>query len=109
MRVAKVPVDMSSEQKEIMGVISKRQLIYLVVGAILLYTYVPFVYMLFANLSWFVGAVAALISAVPTVFIIVFLGFIKAGKYDMNRDYYYWILFQKKTQYGNWRKGRADQ
>lgn len=108
MRVAKVPVDMSSEQKEIMGVISKRQLIYLIVGGILLYTYVPFVYTIFANISWFVGAVAAVISAIPTAFIIVLLGFIKAGKYNMNRDYYYWIQFQKKTQYGNWRKGRAE-
>lgn len=107
-RVSKVPVDMSSEQKEIMGVISKRQLIYLVVGGILLYSYVPLVYVLFANLSWFIGAVAAIVSALPVLFIVIFLGFIKAGKYDMNRDFYYMILLQRKTQYGNWRKGRKE-
>lgn len=109
MRVAKVPVDMSSEQKEIMGVISKRQLIYMVVGGILLYTYVPFVYLLFAKISWFVGAAAAIISATPVVFIIIFLGFVKVGKHNMNRDTYYWIVLQRKTQYGSWRKGRLEE
>lgn len=109
MRTVKVPIDMSSEQKEIMGVISKRQLIYIAVGAILLYSYVPSVYSLFANIDWLVGAAFALASSIPVIFAVIFLGFIKVGKMNMNRDFYYWIVLQKKTQYGSWRKGRKDE
>lgn len=109
MRVAKVPVDMSSEQKEIMGVLSKRQLIYLVVGGLLIYSYVPIVYTVFANLSWILGAAAAITSAIPVLAVVLMLGFLRVGKHNINRDYYYWILWQRKTQYGIWRKGRAEQ
>lgn len=109
LRTVKVPIDMSSEQKEIMGVVSKRQLIYVIVGGVLLYTYVPPIYKLFDIFGWLVGAMFALASAIPVVFVVVFLGFIKVGKHNMNRDYYYWIMLQRKTQYGSWRKGRKEE
>lgn len=109
MRTVKVPIDMSSEQKEIMGVVSKRQMIYIAIGGVLLYTYVPVVYQIFDFFSWIVGAMFALASAVPVIFIVVFMGFIKVGKHNMNRDFYYWIVLQRKSQYGSWRKGRREE
>ncbi|MFP7442614.1 MULTISPECIES: PrgI family mobile element protein [Bacillus] len=105
MRIAKVPIDMSSEQKEILGIVSKRQLAYIVVGVILLYSYVPIVYKFFSILGWLTGAIFGLVSAAPTVALVIFLGFTKVEKYNMNRDYYFYIRLQRKTQYGSWRKG----
>lgn len=105
MQITKVPIDMSSEQKEILGLLSKRQLVYLSVGGLIIYSYVPFVYQLFSGLSWIVAALFAIFSAAPTVGLILFLAFAKVQKYNMNRDYYYYIRFQRRTQYGSWRKG----
>ncbi len=48
MRKVTVPVDMTSEQKTLLGVLSKRQLIYLLGGGASLYLYVPFLWRLFA-------------------------------------------------------------
>jgi len=105
MRIEKVPIDMSSEQKEILGILSKRQLTYLAVGGLILYSYVPVVFRLFSGVGWIIGALMALFAAAPTIAIVLFLGFTKVQKYNMNRDYYYYIRFQRKTQYGSWRKG----
>lgn len=108
MRVENVPIDMSSEQKEILGILSKRQLMYLAGGGIVLYTYVPFVFKFIYAISG--EAVAAIIitmfTAVPVLLIVGFFGFMKKQKFNMNNDYYYWISLQRKTQYGSWRKGR---
>ncbi len=105
MRVEKVPIDMSSEQKEILGIVSKRQLTYLAIGGIILYSYIPFIYKLFSGFSWFIGAIFSLFAAAPTVSLVLYLAFAKVQKFNMNRDYYYYIRFQRKTQYGSWRKG----
>ncbi|MFD5853286.1 PrgI family mobile element protein [Cytobacillus pseudoceanisediminis] len=105
MRVEKVPIDMSSEQKEILGIVSKRQLAYLAIGGIILYSYIPFIYKLFSGFGWLTGALFSLFSAAPTVGLVLYLAFAKVQKYNMNRDYYYYIRFQRKTQYGSWRKG----
>lgn len=106
MRIEKVPIDMTSEQKEILGVVSKRQLAYLVVGGLLIYSYIPVVYKITSLFGgWMVGAICSLISAAPVALIVFILGFTKVSKFDMNRDYFYWIKFQRKTQYGSWRKG----
>lgn len=107
MRNEKVPIDMSSEQKDILGLLSKRQLGYIAVGGLILYWYVPLIYKLVASFGtgWMVAAVTALCSAAPTAAIIFFFGFVKVEKHNMNRDYYYWIMLQKRTQYGSWRKG----
>lgn len=98
---------MSSEQKEILGLLSKRQIGYVAVGGLILYWYVPLVYKLLSGMgaSWVVSAVTALSTAAPTAAIIFFFGFIKVEKFNMNRDYYYWIMLQRKTQRGSWRKG----
>lgn len=105
MRKVKVPIDMASEQKEILGLFSKRQLAYVVIGGIILYSYVPVVYNLFSIFGWEVGALAGLFSAAPLAGLILFLGFTKVRKFNMNRDYYFYIRLQRKTQYGSWRKG----
>ncbi|WP_227745000.1 PrgI family mobile element protein [Lysinibacillus sp. OL1] len=101
-----VPVDMSSEQKNLMGVLSTRQAIYLGVGISVVYSYVP---PLFAIVNLVAGWVAALIfctiSILPVAFIVGFFGFTKVSKYNMNRDYFMLIKLQKKTQYGKWRRG----
>lgn len=106
MRIEKVPVDMSSEQKDILGIASKRQLTYLIVGGLIVYTYVPFIFKLFMGGGWLLAAIIALVTAIPTVTIVLLLGFVKVQEFNMNRDYYYYIRFQRKTQYGSWRKGR---
>ncbi|MDQ0273495.1 PrgI family protein [Cytobacillus purgationiresistens] len=104
MRISKVPTDMSSEQKEILGVLSKRHAVYLAVGGLLLYSYIPGMFKLLSVVfGWLAAAVTCLIFASPVVAIVIFLGFTK--KEHMNRDFYYYIKFQRKTQYGNWRKG----
>lgn len=107
MRNVKVPIDMSSEQKEILGLLSKRQLAYLAIGGIVMYSYIPIVYKLFSNLGtgWMAAAIMSLCAAVPTIAIIFFFGFVKVDKYNMHRDFYYWIKLQRRTQYGSWRKG----
>ncbi|WP_282155797.1 PrgI family mobile element protein [Cytobacillus gottheilii] len=104
MQVEKVPIDMASEQKEILGLASKRQIIYLAAGGIVLYSYVPLVYKIFAGLGWIVGALFALVSAIPVIALILFFGFTKVEKFNMNRDYYILMRLQKHTQYGSWRK-----
>ena len=48
MRKVEVPVDISSEQKSILGVISTRQLIYLLVGGLIIYSIIP--------LAWSLGS-----------------------------------------------------
>lgn len=105
MRNVKVPIDMSSEQKEILGILSKRQLVYLVVGGIILYSYVPLVYKILSGAGWIVAGLSAITSAVPLLSIVFILGFLK-GKNDMPMDTYLWIRMKRKTQYGSWRKGR---
>lgn len=104
-RAAKVPIDMSSEQKEILGIASKRQLTYVAGGGILLYSYVPLVFKLMSNFGWIAAVLSCIITAMPVIGILFFLGFTKVEKYNMNRDYYYLIMLQKRTQYGSWRKG----
>src|SRR4051794_10858577 len=106
MRTESVPIDMSSEQKEILGILSKRQLGYLAVGGLILYSYVPVVFKLFMGFGWLAAAIISLISATPLAVAVLLLGFVKVEKQDMNRDFYYWIRIQKRTQYGSWRKGR---
>lgn len=103
--MAKVPVDMSSEQKEILGVLSKRHLLYSAVGAATLYAYVPIVFKLFLVLGISPAIITSLISALPVVFVVAFFGFMRVDKLNMNRDYYYYIKLTRKMQYGSWRKG----
>lgn len=105
MRISKVPVDMSSEQKEILGILSKRQLGYLVVGGLVLYAYLPIIFKFAYPLGWLFAFIFTLITALPVLVIVGFLGFFKVSKFNMNRDFYYFIKFTKKSQYGSWRKG----
>ncbi|MCM3358056.1 PrgI family protein [Psychrobacillus sp. MER TA 171] len=106
MRVEKVPIDMSSEQKEILGLVSKRQVLYLVGGILVLYSYVPKLFMFVLPLGIVLALLVTILAALPVLTIVGFLGFYEVKEYNMNRDYYYYIKLTRKTQYGSWRKGR---
>ena len=105
MRKETVPEDMSSEQKVLLGMISIRQLIYIIVGATIIGNYLPIVSKWLLSLSWVVGIIGSIISIVPVVAIVGFLGFYKNKKYHMFYDSYLIVQFKKKYQYGIWRKG----
>lgn len=102
MRKVTVPIDMASEQKVILGIISKRQLIYLVAGGGIIYWYVPFIYNLFP--SPLIGILACMISALPVATAVFMLGFFRKEKYHMDFDKYLYTKLQYRTQLGNWRK-----
>ncbi|MBU7595921.1 PrgI family mobile element protein (plasmid) [Metabacillus halosaccharovorans] len=102
-RKVTVPIDMSSEQKTILGLISKRQLIYLIVGGAILYAYLPVIFNLIPNII--VATIVSLISSFPVVIVVGILGFYKVSKYQLNFDFYLLLRFGQKTQIGIWRKG----
>ncbi|MFD1609773.1 PrgI family protein [Oceanobacillus luteolus] len=104
-RKVTVPIDMSSEQKVILGIISKRQLIYLIVGGMLLYFYVPKVYGLVNDPL--IGIIFAMFSALPTAILVLLLGFMKHHKHSLNFDKYFLIKLRYRSQLGAWRKGPA--
>ncbi|MDE3841023.1 PrgI family protein (plasmid) [Bacillus methanolicus] len=103
MRKVTVPIDMASEQKTILGIFSKRQLIYLVTGGAILYAYIPTVFQFFSNL--FVGFILSVISAIPILAAVFILGFLKKQKLHLNYDKYFLIKIGYKNQIGIWRKG----
>jgi hypothetical protein len=103
MRKATVPIDMASEQKSILGILSKRQLIYLIAGGALLYAYIPIVFQLFPSVI--LAFIFCIVSALPTIAIVLTLGFLKKQKYHLNYDQYILIKFGYKKQIGIWRKG----
>lgn len=105
MRKVTVPEDMSSEQKAILGVVSKRQVIYILIGGSIVYSYVPFVYRLFSNINIFASLIACLISAVPMGLIVGLLGFYKKANRHMFFDKYLITKLGYKYQIGVWRKG----
>ncbi len=106
MRREKVPIDMSSEQKNLMGVLSTRQALYLGIGVLIIYSYVPPLFKLVNMVGgWIPALIICFISALPIAIIVGIFGFTKFSKYSMNTDYYMLIKLQKKTQYGKWRKG----
>ena len=94
---------MSSEQKTILGFISKRQMIYLIAGGSLLYAYIPVVFNLFPNFVF--GLIASIISAIPTLVVIFIFAFVKKNKLHLNFDHYFLIKLGYKNQIGIWRKG----
>ena len=107
MRIAKVPIDMTSEQKNLMGVVSTRQAIYLGIGSSILYAYVPPIFSFFYKLIGLTPSlIISLIAASPIIAIVVYLGFFKVEKFNMSRDYYLFIKFQRHTNVGLWRKGK---
>ena len=109
-RSANVPIDMSSEQKNLMGVVSTRQFIYLILGGSTIYAYVPpLAKLVFAIAGIIPAIIVSIIAALPVLAIVIFLGFAPVAKYNMNRDYYLLIKFQRKSNLGIWRKGRAEE
>jgi hypothetical protein len=103
LRKTVVPIDMSSEQKTILGMISKRQLIYLVVTSLLLNAIVPPIFNLPGNPI--VGLILVAIVALPIVVTSLILAFYKNTKHHMYLDYYLLVKLGYKTQIGVWRKG----
>ncbi|KYD23179.1 MULTISPECIES: PrgI family mobile element protein [Bacillales] len=107
MRKVTVPIDMSSEQKSILGIISTRQLIYLLSGGAIIYVYVPLVFKMFPN--FILGFVFSIISTFPVLITVFVLGFLKKNKYHLNFDHYLLIKLGYKKQLGIWRKGKKPK
>lgn len=105
LRKVTVPEDMSSEQKVLLGVLSIRQLIYIVIGLTIMGNYIPALSKWLLSLSWIVAIIGTVISAVPVVALVFLLGFLKNKKYHMYYDSYLFTRFKEKTQYGIWRRG----
>lgn len=105
MRKVTVPVDMTSEQKTLLGVLSKRQLIYLLGGGAALYLYVPFLWRLFAPIDAVVAFFICLILAVPTVVGVIAFAFIYKEKQHMYLDRFLLIKMRSRSEKGKWRKG----
>ncbi|MGP4074250.1 PrgI family mobile element protein, partial [Piscibacillus sp. B03] len=78
MRQAQVPEDMTSDMKNILGIISTRQLIYLIVGGSVLYIYIPIVFGLADAIV--ASIIMCMVAAIPTAIIIGLLGFYKHPK-----------------------------
>lgn len=104
MRKVEVPVDISSEQKSILGVISTRQLIYLLVGGLIIYSIIPLAWSLGSSL--YTSFIFCVISALPIVVMIAPLAFMKNNKYNMFYDMYLYTRFLGKYEKGVWRKGK---
>jgi hypothetical protein len=98
-----VPVDMSSEQKSLLGIMSVRQLIYCLFGLVVLYSYVPLIFKIIPNIV--VALIVALISTIPVLGFVYLFGFHRVAKYHMYFDMYLLIKFGYKYQIGVWRKG----
>ncbi|GKU84338.1 PrgI family protein [Niallia taxi] len=103
MRKVTVPIDMSSEQKSILGIISTRQLIYLISGGAIAYAYIPSVFKLFPGII--AGVIGCVISVVPLAVIIFIFGFLKKSKLHLHYDQYFLIKLGYKNQIGIWRRG----
>ncbi len=98
MRKVTVPVDMTSEQKTLLGVLSKRQLIYLLGGGASLYLYVPFLWRLFAPFNAAVAFFICLILAIPTVVVVITFAFIYKEKQHMYLDKYLLIKMRSRSE-----------
>ncbi|PEB54612.1 PrgI family protein [Bacillus sp. AFS098217] len=105
MRKVTVPVDMTSEQKTLLGVLSKRQLIYLLGGGAALYIYVPFFWGIFSPINAIVGFLICILSALPTVLGVLAFAFIYKEKQHMYLDRYLMIKMRSRSERGKWRKG----
>ncbi|WP_214484563.1 PrgI family mobile element protein [Bacillus sp. SM2101] len=105
MRRETVPEDMSSEQKVILGFISMRQLIYLLVGFFVIGAYIGPVFTFFSTINWVLALIASIISTIPVVAVILPLAFLKKGKYHMFFDRYLLTKMSASSQRGVWRKG----
>ncbi|ACK98515.1 MULTISPECIES: PrgI family mobile element protein [Bacillus cereus group] len=108
MRIEQVPADMTSEQKVILGVVSMRQLIYLIIGGSFLYTVAPIIWDLFEGIDFYFRIGVLIISSLPVLSIIGYLAFWKVEKYNMFADYYWLVRLGEKSQYGVWRKGKKE-
>ncbi len=102
MRKTQVPEDMSTDMKNILGVMSTRQLLYLIGGGALLYAYIPLVFQLTSNII--ASFILCGISALPVATIVLLFGFIRSEKKQMYFDQFFKIKLLAKTQKGNWRK-----
>ncbi|KOO48174.1 PrgI family protein [Priestia koreensis] len=103
MRKVTVPVDMSSEQKTILGILSKRQLTYLAVAGVLIYFYGPFFYRMAP--TFYLGVAFFVLSALPTAALTIMLAFVRKEKMGMYFDRYLLTKMGHKNEVGLWRKG----
>ncbi|MBE7123423.1 MULTISPECIES: PrgI family protein [Bacillus cereus group] len=105
MRKVKVPVDMSSEQKTFLGVISKRQLIYIAIGAVLLHTYIPMIWKMIADNNLIIAGIVCVVAALPVLIVVLPLAFIYKEKQHMFLDQYLYIKYKRRSERGRWIRG----
>lgn len=105
MRKATFPVDMASEQKTILGMVSKRQLMYLLGSGALIYAYVPFIWNLFIGIHYIIAGLFSLLAALPVAGTALSCAFIYKSKQHMYLDRYLWVKFKGKHERGAWRRG----
>ncbi|MCK6259527.1 PrgI family protein [Fictibacillus sp. KIGAM418] len=110
MRKVTVPVDMTSEQKTILGIVSTRQLIYCLVCGALIYIVAPFGWKVGIMLSGYIGGIiTTVLLAFPFAVIFLPLGFWRREKYHMFLDQYLLTKFRYKDEIGVWRKGQEPK
>lgn len=100
---------MSSEQKVILGIVSMRQLIYILAGGSVAYSIIQFVWLLTGMFPFPIRIIACVLSITPVAAIVIPLGFIKKRKYGMYLDYYLLVKIGEKTQLGTWIKGKKPE
>ncbi len=104
LRKVTVPEDTVSEQKVVLGIVSMRQLIYLVAAFAILSSYIPSLFSYLIKFNFVVGVIVTLVSAMPVLAVIGVLGFLRNKKYQMYYDSYLFTKIGFKSQIGVWSK-----
>ncbi|MBO8172383.1 MAG: PrgI family protein [Bacillaceae bacterium] len=99
MREVTVPVDLVSEMKNIMGKVSTRQLLYLIVGGIIHY---HIVLNLPTPVDGLYGYVLNALMDFPFILMTFAPAFLYLARYDLYLDKYLWFWWQSKKQTGTW-------
>ncbi len=99
MREVTVPVDLVSEVKNIMGILSTRQLVYVIVGGLISYQWI------FYFPSPLTGSYRYMLNAViiaPFFIGMMMLSFIYLPSKDMYLDKLLWYWWRSRRQHGVW-------
>lgn len=102
MRKEIVPVDLVSEQKTILSLVSIRQLIYVSIGVVLIYQIVTFLYGFIEHMMLVAQAIIYITICSPIVGVIYWLGFWYRDDHDMFWDKYLlidWNYRKNHTSY----------
>lgn len=104
-RVSHLEQDMVSEQKHFFGFTSYRQAVYLLVGALVLYSFVPYVYKFGSMLGGIIaGVICGIFFSSIICFVIYYVAFTKHPLTNYYRDKHFYIVFNNRHEVGKWRK-----